>query len=110
MGGHVLWLDCKLEAVIDRLIELLSKKGKLSIDEIKDTITPITWQAALHEQHSIMKKMKEKGVDTCMIADFFGYEDCLVEELLSLDWNEEYDYSRFTKMIPIGSNGKVLNN
>ena len=49
--------------------------------------------------------MKEKGVDTCMIADFFGYEDCLVEELLSLDWNEEYDYSRFKKMIPIGSNG-----
>ncbi len=55
-----------------------------------------------------MKKMKEKGVHTCMIADFFGYEVCLVEELLSLDWNEEYDYSRFTKMIPIVSNGKSI--
>jgi hypothetical protein len=100
MGGHVLWLEANVFDVINNLLAHLSDNGRITIKEINDMFAPILSQTALHEQHGVMRKMEEAGLSRTEISRILGYEKNLVDEILSLDWNEEYDYSQFREMRP----------
>ena len=98
MGGHVLWLDSGYIIALEQLVALLSDGKRLSIEDVKRLFEPVTRQSALREQHGIMREMELAGIDKKEIASLFGYDEYLVNEILALDWNEEYDYSQFVEM------------
>ena len=89
MGGHVLWLPGQYIQVIEKI----SAKKKATYDELEGFFEPVMTQAALREQYVIIRMMYKKNWSSSEIAEFFGYPVCLVEELLSLDEKEEYDYA-----------------
>ena len=98
MGGHILWLDVNEIVMLEKLYEKLRINGLVSLREIKVLFEPILWQAALHEQHGVMRKLENAGLPRAEIAKLLGYDYYTVDEILSLDWDEEYDYSQFSEV------------
>ncbi len=96
MGGHVLWLDCFDFDILDKMHT--NYTGKMTSDELRTALKPLKLQAALHEQVKIMRKMEEAGLNSKEIARIIGYGNALVNELLELDWTQEYDYSQFREL------------
>ncbi len=102
MGGHVLWLPSRYIQVIEEI----NAKEKISYDELECFFEPVMTQAALREQYAIIRLMHNKEWSSAEIAEFFGYPMYLIEELLSLDENEEYDYAWIRGMKMVMHRGK----
>ena len=99
MGGRVLWLEsCQYIQIIEKIVGQLCTNKKIKIDDVRKIFEPIIWQAALHEQHAIMRKMEQAGLSKVEIANMLKYSRDTVEEILSLDWESEYDYDQFGEL------------
>ena len=95
MGGHVYWLEADDFNVIENLfIAYTNNEGKLASSEIREILSPLQYQTALREQHGIMKRMEAVGISRGEISKILGYDEFLVNEVLDLDWNENYKYSQ----------------